>query len=85
MKNESLKKGEILRGRGTFDDIFKRGNKYKGKVITIFVLPAEQNQMGVAVSKRFKRAVDRNTIRRRIREIYRKNKRWFQSVYYRRS
>ncbi len=78
MNRETLSKNEILRGRGVFNELFERGEKIRGRVITLFVLPSENSQMGIAVSKKYRRAVDRNRMRRLLREIYRKNKVWFQ-------
>jgi len=78
VNRQTLKKYEILRGRNAFTEIFRRGEKIQGRVVTLFVLPETEAQMGIAVSKKFKRAVDRNRIKRLLREIYRKNKPWFQ-------
>ncbi len=78
MGRETLKKQEILRGKDSFKEVFEKGEKLKGKWVVIFVVSAQQAQMGIAVSKKYRRAVDRNRIKRLIREIYRKNKEWFQ-------
>jgi ribonuclease P protein component len=78
----SLKKSEILRGRNNFQRIFKHGEKVDGKFLRCLVLPAERLNkhhikhviVGFAVARTVKRAVDRNRVRRLIRESYRRNK-----------
>lgn len=77
---QTFKKGERLKSRKMINELFDHGEilyhspfrvlyKDQGK-ITDF--PA---QITISVSKKnFKRAVDRNYIKRKIREAYRKNK-----------
>jgi len=78
----TLKKSEILRGRKIFQTIRKRGKKLEGNVLRCLVLEEIYHEnlhtrpllFGVIVSKAIKKAVDRNLIRRRIKESYRLNK-----------
>jgi ribonuclease P protein component len=76
----TLKKSEILRGRSKFQDIFKRGRPVDGKFIRCLVLrerPVREPGLlvvGVAVARAVRRAVDRNRIKRLLRESYRANK-----------
>lgn len=80
MKNYSISSVERIKNREIFDQVFKNGyviKKYPLKVIWSY---AEKNEevpakMGVCVSRRrFKQAVRRNYIKRRIKEAYRQNK-----------
>jgi ribonuclease P protein component len=77
-----LGKHEILRG-SAFQEVFEQGKKLDGNVLRcIIVLTKElqkktqqQIQMGFAVrSTIVRRAVDRNRVRRLMREAYRLNK-----------
>jgi len=78
MPIQSLKKQEIIRGASAFDEIFRKGEKIRGGSVTLFVVSCEKSQMGIAVSRKFKKAVERNRIKRYIRELYRRNKMWFE-------
>ena len=74
----SLKKHEILRSKKIIKELFTNGSSffiYPFKVYFLANQETEKNQVLFSVSKKyFKRAVDRNLIRRRIREAYRLNK-----------
>lgn len=74
----SLKKHEILRSKKNIEELFKNGSSfflYPYKVIYQPDAKAENNQILFSVSKKyFKKAVDRNLLRRRMREAYRLNK-----------
>ncbi len=78
MPVKTLKKQEIIRGVSAFDKIFRNGKKIKGRTVTLFIVSSEKPKMGVAVSRKFRKAVERNRIKRYIREIYRNNKVWFE-------
>jgi len=77
----TLKKKDVLRGRKSFDLLFKRGEKFSGTTIRCLVVrrPADARDesprviVGFAVPKTVKRAVDRNRIKRFLRESYRLN------------
>ena len=76
----TYKKNEKLKNKRLIDALFSEGKSisvYPLRMIYMS-LPEEQNKIwkvGVSVSKRsFKRAVDRNRIKRLMRECYRLNK-----------
>ena len=80
MPRHTFKKNERLTGKKTFDLLFTSGQSIS---VFPFRLVWMQNtrhsttplQLGISVPKRlFDRAVDRNKIKRRMREAYRKNK-----------
>lgn len=76
---QTFTKAERLSGKTALDHLFQTGksfNSFPFKVVWKEVAAAEAPvQLVISVPKRlFKRAVDRNVIKRRIREAYRKNK-----------
>jgi ribonuclease P protein component len=71
-----LGKSERLKSRKIIEQLFKEGQRFAVHPFRIFYLPAPMVlQCGVAVSsKNFKKAVDRNRIKRLTREAYRLQK-----------
>ena len=80
MSTQSFKKSERLKSRKTISRLFNReGNsvaKYPLRLVFMEIEESESPiQFTVSVSKKkFKRAVDRNRVKRQIREAYRLNK-----------
>lgn len=80
MERFRLPKSRILRSKKVIDELFSKGkgnSHYPIKVIYL-VKKSEANDVGttamfVVPKKRFKRAVDRNLLRRRMKEAYRLN------------
>jgi ribonuclease P protein component len=76
----SFTKEERLCSKKLFADLFNRGNTFYSfpfRVIWIYstAIPPSLSQIAISVPKRvFRKAVDRNLIKRRIREAFRKNK-----------
>lgn len=80
----TFRKAERLSSKKIIDRLFKKGSSETGSVFSypfrVLVLRDEENAdqlpaVLISVSKRsFKKAVDRNLIKRRIREAYRLNK-----------
>jgi ribonuclease P protein component len=79
-KPNGFGKTEKLKSRKQIDDLFARGKSFAISPIRVSFqfLPAEEKpvfQAGVTASKRnFKKAVDRNRIKRLLREAYRLQK-----------
>ena len=75
-KKLTLGKNERLKSRKTIEELFSKGQRFMVSPFRVFYLPAPVSlQCGVAVSsKNFKRAVDRNRIKRQVREAYRLQK-----------
>jgi ribonuclease P protein component len=81
MPTHTLNKLERLKGHTKIRSVFNAGEKFKVFPLTVFYLFEDRNElaqissplkMGVAVGTRnFKKAVDRNLLKRRIREAYR--------------
>lgn len=75
----SFSKSEKLKSKKKIEELFKKGSSFYLKSFSLRFIPAESDvsvhQVLISVPKRnFKRAVDRNLIKRRIREAYRLNK-----------
>lgn len=87
MERFRLPKSRILRSKKEIDELFSKGKgntHYPVKVIYL-VKKSEQNDVGatamfVVPKKRFKRAVDRNLLRRRMKEAYRLNSLFIEDV-----
>ena len=80
MSTQTFKKSERLKSRKTISRLFNReGNSFAKYPLRLVFMEIEESespiQFTVSVSKRkFKRAVDRNRVKRQIREAYRLNK-----------
>ena len=76
----SYNKFEKLKSRKQIELLFAKGKSISAFPVKVFYLPIDHTpvhpvQVGVGVSARnFKKAVDRNTIKRRLREAYRLHK-----------
>lgn len=76
--NFRFPKSEKLKSRKTIELLFQEGKSVSKFPVKVFYLPVEnteKTQAGFAVPKRnFKNAVDRNRIKRQLREAYRLQK-----------
>lgn len=74
----TFKKAEKLKSRKLIDILFKAGKSFSSHPLRVMYLPQQKSlplQTGFAVStKNFKKAVDRNRIKRLMREAYRLQK-----------
>lgn len=73
----TLKKYEIIRGKKEIQRAFESGFKKSGTFIAVFYLKGKTRKIGFTVSKKYKKAVDRNRAKRIMKEIYRTNKEYF--------
>ena len=73
-----LKKEDKLKSRKAIDELFKKGKNFSNFPLKVIWVPANKIatlQAGVGVSsKNFKKAVDRNRIKRLMREAWRLQK-----------
>jgi ribonuclease P protein component len=77
MEKLTLRKSQRLSQKKLIQELFEKGSSFYLYPFKVFFLPAELtiDKMMVSVPKSiFKRAVDRNTIKRRTKEGYRQNK-----------
>ena len=70
-------KGEKLVSKKDIEELFKSGSSFylRPLLVKFKAIDGDKNKALFSVSKRnFKRAVDRNLLKRRMREVYRLNK-----------
>ena len=70
-------KGEKLVSKKDIEELFKSGSSFylRPLLVKFKAIDGDKNKVLFSVSKRnFKRAVDRNLLKRRMREVYRLNK-----------
>ncbi len=78
--NEKFPSAEKLKSKILIDRLFSEGRSYKNFPVKVIFIPVDNpaittHKTGVSVPKRnFKKAVDRNYLKRVMREIFRKNK-----------
>jgi ribonuclease P protein component len=76
-KRYSFKRHERLRGRLAFDLVKAKGKKIKGRFLILNYMPNDFSfsRLGVVVPRKYyKRAVERNRIKRCVREWFRLHK-----------
>jgi len=74
MTGMRLPRGERIKGRTTMLRMIRESDSVSDRLLVIrYLVPADRTsrRAGFTVSRRFRRAVDRNLIRRRLREVYR--------------
>lgn len=83
--NQNFQKTEKLKSAKTIENLFLEGRTHSKFPIKIFFLPKENieaNLAAFAVPKRnFKSAVDRNRVKRQLRETYRLNKQLLDDIH----
>ena len=72
----SFKRKEIIRNRSEFITIYIKGVKKESKHFRISILPnnLQWSRLGLTVSKKIGKAVQRNYVKRRLREYFRLHK-----------
>ena len=79
--DQRLRSSERLRQRREFQRVFQHGKKFVSPLFVLYICPSSEpfSRLGMAVSKRVGKAVVRNRIKRRIRELFRHHKMCFKS------
>jgi ribonuclease P protein component len=79
----SLKKHEILRSKKNIKELFDNGSSFFIYPFKVYYLSGENQATNMVLfsvpKKHLKRAVDRNLVRRRLKEAYRLNKSMIKS------
>ncbi|MGH9317285.1 MAG: ribonuclease P protein component [Thermoanaerobaculia bacterium] len=80
---ETFFRGDRLRKRREFEECYASGVRVSGRHLQLFLLSrqaAGPARFGLSVSRRLGGAVTRNRLRRRLREIFRRNREVFGSA-----
>ncbi len=80
MKKEGLSKKERLKKNKDFERVFKEGKKlWINSILLIIYAPNNlgYRRLGIVVSRKIRKATQRNKVKRWIRELFRRNKNWF--------
>ena len=60
-----------LKKNSDFQKVFRRGKKVFSPYITLLYYPSNETTFGIAISKKYGKAVKRNRIKRLLRESFR--------------
>jgi ribonuclease P protein component len=74
LSGQNLKRSECIKNSGIISSVIKEGKRIQGEAVTIHFLPSEKLEFAVLVRKKTGSAVERNKIKRWVREIYRRGK-----------
>ena len=79
--DQRLRPSERLRHPSEYQCVFECGRRLVTPLFVLYVLPRSEapSRLGMAVSKRVGSAVVRNRVKRRIRELFRQHKSYFES------
>ncbi len=69
-----------LKRRAEIDSLFEQGQRFPADFFTLIWQPADQFKCGVFVSKKLGNAVERNRVKRRMREAIRLSRSCLQAV-----
>lgn len=76
--SEGFSRDDRLRKRREFEECYASGVRVSGRHIQVFLLGAAglsaRTRLGISVPRRVGRAVTRNRVRRRLREIFRRTR-----------
>ena len=70
-----------LKKQSDFEKLFKKGKRAFSSSLTMIYRPAKKLTMGISVGKRHGKSVQRNRIKRLLREAFRKNIPLFKGKY----
>jgi len=86
-RRETFSRDDRLRRKRDFDECYASGVRVSGRHLQVFLLSAgtaapsspPRPRLGLSVSRRVGGAVARNRVRRRLREIFRRNRDLFEA------
>jgi ribonuclease P protein component len=73
---QRFRPNERIRRRVEFQQVYERGTRVQGRFTTLFILATTLTvgRLGIAASKKFGGAVQRNRAKRLVRELFRRHK-----------
>jgi len=72
---ETFSRDDRLRKRREFEECYASGVRVSGRLLQVFLRPSpEPSRIGISVPRRAGNAARRNRLRRRVREIFRRNR-----------
>ena len=76
-----MKRTDMIKDRNLFNNIIRKGKYNKNEYFCIYSLPNSTNntKFGIAISKKYGKAVKRNEIKRKTRAIIDKNRILFKN------
>ncbi len=79
--DETFRPQERIRKKKDFLLIYKKGRRYRGKYFSLIYLSNNLNfsRVAIVVSRKIGNAVQRNKVKRWIRDLFRKNKNMIKS------
>ncbi|MFW5890799.1 MAG: ribonuclease P protein component [bacterium] len=78
-----MKKSNVIKKNEDFKKVYKHGKSYADKNLVFFILKNKEKKtrFGITTAKKINKAVVRNKMRRRLKEIVRKNIRSIRNGY----
>ena len=77
-----MKKNKIIKKSEEYTDIINTGNVVKNKYFSIFYKKSNERKYGISIPTKTGKAVVRNKLKRRIKNIIDKNENYIQNNYY---
>ena len=80
-RGETFSRDDRLRKRREFEECYAAGVRVSGRHLQLFLLPPGPiPRLGISVPRRVGEAVTRNLLRRRVRELFRRNRDLFGTI-----
>lgn len=79
--DERFTRNERLRENKEFKKVFTSGKKNRNKYFAVFNIKTSDKKIGIVINRYIKGSVIRTKLKRRLRDIYRKNKTYFNGEY----